>query len=182
MRHLLLSALLTVVAAACGDEVDRPEAMPAPTEHAAPVAVPARFALELESFLATWERIRQAKNRNPCIQEEEKEVAAVSPETPLSFDKIETVMKRYRSRFRRYPNYLGHSFGVIYTHSTPPRLLGRGIVVTVEEVVDPATLAKSKRLPACLDGVPVWVRKIPTASRLIDPRPTERYQEAGDDD
>lgn len=57
-----------------------------------------------------------------------------------------------------YPHAFGIDIGD-YMHSTRPsnRTLGYGISVRVTELTDPSTLPKEKRIPNCLDGVPVRI-------------------------
>ena len=82
------------------------------------------------------------------------------PHNRLLFGHVSTVLKKYRSLFRRQPNY--HGFGMRGLEDEKGnQTTVLGIVVRVTEKVDQSTLPPEDRIPACLEGVPVQIVEEP---------------------
>ena len=133
--------------------------------------------LAISSILILWLTIfcGPAGPTNPCLTKED--IVSETTPTPIPDALMKEVLEKHRERFRAYPNYRGSGWGLITDPTvtpsgTPLRILGRGITVSVTEIVDPETLPESERIPPCLEGVPVVIRTrgtIVIADNLPDP-------------
>ena len=99
---------------------------------------------------------------NPCLTEED--LMSDPTPTPIPYEVMSSVIDRHLDRFLGYPHFRSVGYGIaIDPRSTGPEptILGRGISLGVSVAVDPATLPESQRIPACLDGVPVFIQAQP---------------------
>ena len=66
-----------------------------------------------------------------------------------------SVMEKHIERIRAFPNYVGAGPGDFIDLATGEPAGGYGITVYLSESVDHSTVPEDKRIPECLDGVPV---------------------------
>lgn len=74
-----------------------------------------------------------------------------------STEYMQQVVDKYmHPLIRNYPHFTGVGAG-LFTHLNESGERVRGITVMVSEIIDPNTLPPERRIPDCLDGVPVRI-------------------------
>ena len=74
----------------------------------------------------------------------------------ITEERILEVRDKYRSLFRRQPNYHGNGPSDLRDENGE-RTETRGIIIYVTEKVDQSTLPVEDRIPDCLEDVPVQI-------------------------
>ncbi|MDE2718696.1 MAG: hypothetical protein OXI33_17025 [Chloroflexota bacterium] len=98
--------------------------------------------------------------KNPCIHEETttmiEDTDAEEPASERPSDEyMLEVRDKYWERIRAFPNYVGVGVGDFQEFPSGKPLDGYGITIYLTESVDFSAVPEDKRIPECLDGVPV---------------------------